>query len=547
MKAIIERHGGTVEKFIGDAVMAVFGVPQVHEDDALRACRAAVEMRDALPELGVQARIGVNTGEVVTGTEERLATGDAVNVAARLEQAAQPGEILIGEDGAPLVRNAVETEAVEPLALKGKSEPVAAFRLLAVHEPTGRRAEAPMVGRERELDRLAGRVRRAGENRSCQLFTILGAAGVGKSRLAREFLADLDARIVVGRCLSYGEGITYWPVVEVVKQLRRAPLRRGGSGSAPLAAGRKRRGNDGGGNRLGLPQAAGGAGAARPLVCVLDDIHWGEETFLDLVEHVADLSRDAPILLLCMARPELLDAPGLGRREAERDHRPARAALARRDRDPDRRARRRSRGAAARIRDAAEGNPLFVEEMLAMLRESTAARSPFRPRSRRYWRRGWTGSSRTSGACSSVFRRGPGLPPGAVAALAPDEAEPRAARRAGPQGARPTRPNAAAGDDAFRFRHLLIRDAAYDALPRRPRRVARALRRWLDERGPIWSSWTRSSATTWSRRLATTPSSAARMQSWPSAPASGWPRPAGGRYGAGTCERPASCSGERSS
>src|SRR5436305_14331901 len=130
MRGIVESHGGTVEKFIGDAVMAVFGVPVAHEDDALRACRAAVEMRDALPELGVQARIGVNTGEVVTGTQERLATGDAANVAARLEQAAAPGEILIGKETMRLVRDAVEAEPVEPLELKGKADPVPASRPL---------------------------------------------------------------------------------------------------------------------------------------------------------------------------------------------------------------------------------------------------------------------------------------------------------------------------------------------------------------------------------------------------------------------------------
>ena len=127
MKAIVESHGGTVEKFIGDAVMAVFGIPAAHEDDALRACRAAVEMRDALPELGIRGRIGVNTGEVVTGTEERLATGDAVNVAARFEQAAEPGEVLIGETTHALVHEAVVVEPVEPLTLKGKSEPVPAL------------------------------------------------------------------------------------------------------------------------------------------------------------------------------------------------------------------------------------------------------------------------------------------------------------------------------------------------------------------------------------------------------------------------------------
>ena len=217
MQAIVESHGGSVEKFIGDAVMAVFGVPHVHEDDALRAVRAASEMRDALPELGVQARIGVSTGEVVTGTEERLATGDAVNVAARLEQAAQPGEILLGKETLHLVRETVEAESVEPLGLKGKAEPVAAARLLAVTGDTRRRHEAPMVGRETELRRLRDAFEQATRDRSCQLFTVLGAAGVGKSRLAYEFLEWFCATFVRGLCLSYGKGITYWPVVEVLR------------------------------------------------------------------------------------------------------------------------------------------------------------------------------------------------------------------------------------------------------------------------------------------------------------------------------------------
>src|SRR5947199_272210 len=143
MKGIVESHGGTVEKFIGDAVMAVFGVPVVHEDDALRAVRAAWEMRDALPELGVQARIGVNTGEVVTGTEERLATGDAVNVTARLQQAAQPGEILLGAETRVLIGDAVTVESLEPLDLKGKVAPVPAYRLVEIHsEPRSRRAQS---------------------------------------------------------------------------------------------------------------------------------------------------------------------------------------------------------------------------------------------------------------------------------------------------------------------------------------------------------------------------------------------------------------------
>src|SRR6266545_6373729 len=223
MQGIVDSHGGTVEKFIGDAVMAVFGVPVVHEDDALRALRAAEEMREALPELRVQARIGVNTGEVVTGTKERLATGDAVNVAARLEQAAQPGEVLVGEETFRLAREGIEAEPVEPLELKGKTEPVTAFRLVAVLPDAlamARRANASMVGRERELDRLHDAFSQALRDRSCQLFTLLGVAGVGKSRLAHEFLAGLeDATVVQSRCLSYGEGITYWPVVGVLKEV----------------------------------------------------------------------------------------------------------------------------------------------------------------------------------------------------------------------------------------------------------------------------------------------------------------------------------------
>jgi class 3 adenylate cyclase len=206
MKGIVEAHGGTVEKFIGDAVMAVFGVPQVHEDDALRACRAAVEMRDALPELGVQARIGLNTGEVVTGTEERLATGDAVNVAARLEQAAAPGEILLGEGTLQLVRDAVETDPVEPLELKGKAKPVHAYRLQTVREAPERTHDAPFVGRANELEQLERTWQRVCNERRCELATVVGEAGVGKSRLTAEALASIEGRVVSGRCLPYGEG-----------------------------------------------------------------------------------------------------------------------------------------------------------------------------------------------------------------------------------------------------------------------------------------------------------------------------------------------------
>jgi class 3 adenylate cyclase len=240
MKAIVEWHGGAVEKFIGDAVMAVFGVPAAHEDDALRACRAAVEMRDAFPELGIEGRIGVNTGEVVAGTEERLATGDAVNVAARLEQAAEPGEVLIGAPTLALVREAVVAEVVEPLELKGKAEPVPAFRLLAVPGPPERSHASQFVGRALELSALLQAWERALTQARCELVTVVGDAGVGKSRLVAEALSGFEARVVRGRCLPYGEGITYLARRRGGEAAPHAAFRRGGGGRRAVAARRER-------------------------------------------------------------------------------------------------------------------------------------------------------------------------------------------------------------------------------------------------------------------------------------------------------------------
>ena len=237
MKAIVESHGGTVEKFIGDAVMAVFGVPQVHEDDALRACRAAVEMRDALPELGIEAASASNTGEVVTGTEERLATGDAVNVAARLEQAAQPGEILIGAETLALVRDAVETEAVEPLELKGKSEPVAAYRL--VGRPRRGRAAARSAVR-RQGARAGGTAqawqRARADERAASWSRSSATPGVGKSRLAAEFLGRrrCEGRARPMPLLRRGDHLLAGG--RSAEAARRASVRSRGRGAASFAA-----------------------------------------------------------------------------------------------------------------------------------------------------------------------------------------------------------------------------------------------------------------------------------------------------------------------
>src|SRR5438132_936334 len=235
MRAVIERHGGTVEKFIGDAVMSVFGVPQIHEDDALRAVRAAIDMQSELDALNIelergwgtriQARIGVNTGEVLAAdpaSGESFVSGDAVNVAARLEQAAEPGEILLGEPTYRLVRAAVIAEPLEPLAVKGKAEPLPAYRLVVVEagaEILPRRFDSPLVGRTNELATIRRAFEEAVTASACRLVTVIGHAGVGKSRLTHEVVSSLDdvARVLRGRCLPYGEGITFWPVAEALR------------------------------------------------------------------------------------------------------------------------------------------------------------------------------------------------------------------------------------------------------------------------------------------------------------------------------------------
>jgi class 3 adenylate cyclase/tetratricopeptide (TPR) repeat protein len=514
MCQMIERHGGTVEKFIGDAVMAVFGVPVLHEDDALRAVRAAAEMRQALVELNAElerdyettlaVRIGVNTGEVVTGTEERLATGDAVNVASRLEQAAAPGEILIGAETLALIRDAVDAEPLEPLELKGKAERLAAWRLLGLRAGAPgyrRRLDTAMVGRERQCALLESAFENAVVERTCSLFTIIGSAGVGKSRLAAEFLANVDATVLQGRCLSYGEGITYSPVIEVVTQLLGADAEarlgdfelddaarsaladllgdvRAASSSEEIAWAVRRL----------LESAAG----ERPTIVVLDDLQWAEPTFLDLVEHIADLSRDAPILLLCMARQELLDRrPGWGGGMLnsttvllepllpEETEELIDGLLGEEQLDEPVR---------KRIELAAEGNPLFVEEMLVMLRERVdrsaevsvpptiqallAARlDQLEPSERVVLERG--------AVEGKVFHRA------SVLALGPDEPQlsVRLTALVRKELLRPERPTLTRGD-AYRFRHQLIRDAAYDALPKAVRaELHERFAAWLDAEG----------------------------------------------------------------
>ena len=406
MRVPIERHGGTVEKFIGDAVMAVFGVPQVHEDDALRAVRAASDMRAVLVALNTEldrdhgvslaCRIGVNTGEVVSGSGDAVIVGDAVNVAARLEQAATPGEILLGEQTYRLVRDAVVAEPVDALDLKGKTDPVPAHRLIEVTPGAAgfaRHLDAPMVGRERELALLRGAFDRTVSDQACQLFTVLGVGGVGKSRLMAAFVDELGGRATVlrGRCLPYGEGITFYPLAEALIQI--ADLQ---EADTPEAARAKLEALAGSGEDAGriaelVGQAIGIAGSEtapeemfwairmllerlateRPLVFAVDDLQWAEPKLLELVAHIADFARDASILLACMARPELLDDhPGWagGKLNAtsilieplDPDECGLLVANLLADDTVDQAVR-------ARIAEAAEGHPLYAEEITGLL------------------------------------------------------------------------------------------------------------------------------------------------------------------------------------
>ncbi|HEX2058164.1 MAG TPA: adenylate/guanylate cyclase domain-containing protein, partial [Actinomycetota bacterium] len=233
IRGVVERYGGSVEKFIGDAVVAVFGIPALHEDDALRAVSAASAIHRAIAELSarlqrdagvsIEVRTGVNTGEVLSqpeaGSSGRL-VGDAVNLAARLQQSAAPGAILLGPRTLQLVTDRVRTEPLEPLAVKGRTEPVAAHRLLEVLPAplTPSKPRASIVGRDREARLLHETLQRVVEDRTPHMFTVLGAPGIGKSRLVAELEDEEHALVVSGRCLPYGDGITYWPLAEIVQK-----------------------------------------------------------------------------------------------------------------------------------------------------------------------------------------------------------------------------------------------------------------------------------------------------------------------------------------
>ncbi len=417
MKVALERHGGTVEKFIGDAVMAVFGLPVRHEDDAVRAARAALDMQAALPPLnedfertwGIRLgnHIGVNTGEVIAGDAtlgQRLVTGDAVNVAARLEQSAHAGEVIVGDLTYRLARDFAEVDPIAPLTLKGKSEPVPAYRLLTVHATAERQSSgAPFVGREDEMARLATGLDEAVARQAARMLTVVGDAGVGKSRLIKEFAdrAGERAAVLRGRCLPYGDGITFWPFAEIVREAAAI-----GSEDTPEIGMNKMRAllggqTDGGEHErivervaavIGLSAAQfpltelfWGArkfieaiGRRRPLVMIVDDIHSAEQTFLDLLDHFEEAIDRSPVLVLCSARREIQErhpdwteahTPALIVLEPLSDADAGQIVekiLGGAGLDPD---------VVGKITAAAEGNPLFVEQMVSMLIDNGTLRN----------------------------------------------------------------------------------------------------------------------------------------------------------------------------
>jgi DNA-binding SARP family transcriptional activator/tetratricopeptide (TPR) repeat protein len=501
---VLEGHGATVERSIGGAVSAIFGIPVVHEDDALRAARAAVEMRDRLASLTdelvaqwgsqLELRVGIGTGEVLVdaASDRPFATGQPVQMAIRLQQRASPDEVLLDERTKSLLSGAAEFET------RGDHSRLVDVRPLVID--TGPRFDVPMVGRERERRRLQDAFEQALGDRSCQLFTIIGPPGVGKSRLVREFVQDASNHALVarGRCLPYGEGITYWPVFEVVRDA---------AGLDDAATGEENLGRLIGllegvddaehvarqlGEVVGLVEQTSSAeetsravrtfveaiARRRPLVLVFDDIHWGESTFLDLLDYVSDWTREAPTLLVCIARPELHEARpqwGGGKlnatsvwleplSEGETAQLVDNLAGVGQLEDEARR----------HVIEASSGNPLFVEEMLALMLEHGGDAAAFEVPETIHallaarLDRLPDGERTTLEAASvegKVFHE---TTAGELAGAAPDEVRRNLEALVRKELIRPDRP-LFSGERAFTFRHLLIRDAAYAAMPKEAR------------------------------------------------------------------------------
>jgi len=474
------RHGGVVEKFIGDAVMAVFGIPRVHEDDALRAVRAAVELRDSMAALNrelerelqvtLSVRTGVNTGLVLAGGDDErqpFVAGDTVNVAARLEQAAGPGEVLLGEATYRLVADAVDVEPVASFAPRGKLTPVAAHRVRRVAPAATGRGDTPLVGRAGELALLDRMLDRVIAGQACQLVALLGDPGVGKSWLVRAFGERAQRRAVVlyGRCPSYGSGAA----AQVIGQLADQITATAGTGTWPEGA----LPADPLAVFSGMRSLLEGLARRRPVVVMVDDLHWAEPVIAELVEYLRTFTREAAVLLVVAARPQFLDGQArwtVGAADATLDLEPLSAsdaaALATRlcgpgGLDAD---------ASDRVVGLAEGNPLVLQELLRpgepfpSIIDAVVGAELDR----------LSASERAVLELASVV--GPSFPCASVATLASPHLRPQvgslllalARRRLLRVDGRER------GEDGYTFRHRILHEATYRGVPKWRRAILHA-------------------------------------------------------------------------
>jgi DNA-binding SARP family transcriptional activator len=483
VSAALTRHGGTVEKYAGDAVMAAFGVPVSHEDDALRAARAAFEIQagiEALNEqlvrdhgIALEIRIGIAAGEVVATSAEggqRFVAGDPVGISARLQREAEPGEIVVGEVVARLIDHAAQLEARDALEIPGRQVPFATYvlrEITSVAPAFERHLDAPLVGRKRELAAVRKTLKRAIETGSPRLVVVTGPAGIGKSRLAEEFARRAKGVTrLSGRCLSYGDGITYWPLRELLDgsppgEERDAVLDALAADTPPPAP------------EIAwlFRQFCERSAREKPLVIVFDDVHWAEPTFLELVEHLVDRGK-GPILAVCVAREELLEERPAFVEERENADVVELDTLSADQTD----ALLEGLGGAAvlesdqraRIVETAEGHPFFLEQLLALALEGGLVAQSFP-------------ETVQALLAARLERLGPGeravLERGAVigkefrmddvSALVEPEAAPTVATHLESLSARGfVRP---AGEEEFGFRHVLLQEAVYRAAPKRLR------------------------------------------------------------------------------
>jgi class 3 adenylate cyclase/tetratricopeptide (TPR) repeat protein len=539
--AELERFGGRVEKFVGDAVLAIFGAPIAYEDDPERAVRAALAIKEGVADLNAQdawldlhIRIGVHTGEALVMLDARpdqgewTAAGDVMNTAARLQSSAPTDGILVGQETYNATRGVIEYRDHEPIAAKGKADPVQVWEVVGVRE--GRNvaaAAAPLVGRERELEQIWGVWERIEQERRPGFAAVVGGPGIGKSRLIAETAARLQERcdVLWGRCLSYGEGITYWPIVEILKQAARithdddetatsAKLGELLSGLATEDRDELRTMAAALANLIGVATTPEGTysaeeigqaelhwgirrvlelvAARRPLVLVLEDLHWAEPTLIELVETLLEGGEGSPVLLLCSARPEApqawpaLFADGEHRRTVELEALGAGASeallaelLREKGLPPE---------VAARVLENAGGNPLFIEETVSMLSDAgalgdgdvgslpvpTSLQALIGSRLDQLAPSGKMVAQQAS-VIGTVFWPGAVAHLGANGALAPglSELERRDLVRA-------NRSSTVAGENEYAFKHVLIRDVAYG-------RVTKGERARLHARFATWT------------------------------------------------------------